>query len=105
MFHFIRVQWVQEIILMLMVTLLKPHSLCDVSYITQLLSQYYDAGRFYYNTHKAIIIQVCGGDRLYRLHYLDGYSIINFSTSNSIVLYNISIFYILIYVSYIMVLE
>ena len=72
---------------MLMVTLLKPHSLCDVSYITRLLSQYNDAGRFYYNTHKTIINQVCGGDRFYRHHYLEGYSILNFSTSNYIVLY------------------
>ena len=58
---------------------------CDVYYITRLLSQYSDAGTFYYNNpHKVIIIHVCGFYRLYIIHYLEGFSIINFSTYNSI---------------------
>ena len=58
---------------------------CDVYYITRLLSQYSDAGTFYYkNSHKVIIIHVCGFYRFYIMHYLEGFSIINFSTFNSI---------------------
>ena len=58
---------------------------CDVYYITRLLSQYSDAGTFYYNNpHKVIIIHVCGFYRFYIIHYLEGFSIINFSTFNSI---------------------
>ena len=58
---------------------------CDVYYITRLLSQYSDAGTIYYkNTHKVIIIHVCGFFRFYIIHYLAGFSIINFSTYNSI---------------------
>ena len=58
---------------------------CDVYYITRLLSQYSDAGTFYYkNTHKVIIIHVCGFYRFYIIHCVEGFSIINFSTFNSI---------------------
>ena len=60
---------------------------CDVYYITRLLSQYSDAWTFYYNSpHKAtiIIIHVCGFYKFYILHYLADFSIINFSTYNSI---------------------
>ena len=61
---------------------------CDVYYVTHFLSQYSDAGTFYYNNpHKATIIHVCGFYRFYNIYYLEGYSIINFSTSNSIDLY------------------
>ena len=58
---------------------------CDVYYITRLLSQYSDVGTFYYkNPHKVIIIYECGFYRFYIIHYLEGFSIINFSTFNSI---------------------
>ena len=58
---------------------------CDVYYITRLLSQYSDAWTFYYNSpHKAIIIHMCGFYRFYIIHYLAGFSIINFSTYDSI---------------------
>ena len=57
----------------------------DVYYITRLFSQYSDAGTFYYkNTHKVIINRVCGFKRFYIIHYLEGFSIINCSTFNSI---------------------
>ena len=54
---------------------------CDVYDITRLLSQYSNAGTFYYkNTHKVIIIHVCGFYRFYIIHYLEGFSIINLQT-------------------------
>ena len=57
---------------------------CDVYYITHLLAQYSDTGTFYYKTHiKAIIIHVCGFYRFYNIKYLEGYSILKFSTYNS----------------------
>ena len=36
------------------------------------------------NPHKVIIIHVCGFYRFYIIHYLEGFSIINFITFNSI---------------------